>query len=216
MNGSFFLSRLTNAWWSVCGIPPVAPPDTGSQLRRLQQLQRQSGVCGLPISTSTHVLLIYVFMLLYGTGNKSNQWALSMFEKVSSDTDNDISDVLRSIEEIEESVTEAVLRRRAMPRHKVCTKISIEAASSSERDHLSFDAMTGDISGGGCLVFSRRAILPGDVFLIDFGPGIAADLGQVFARCLRCRFIAENRFELGFRFLEQIDVDYVLDEILED
>ncbi len=138
-----------------------------------------------------------------------------MFDDIKAEAD-DITDVLRSIEEIEESVSEAVLRRRAMPRHKICAKITVSAASSSQRDTFSIDAITGDVSAGGCLVFASKAVLPGDVFVIDFSPGVAADLGPVFVRCLRCRFIAENRFELGFRFLEEIDVDYVLDEILDD
>jgi hypothetical protein len=137
-----------------------------------------------------------------------------MYDDLKPHADDDVTDALRSIEELEESVSEAVLRRRTSPRHKVCTKVSVNAGNPSQRTTQTFGGITGDISGGGCLVFGTQAILPGDIFWIDFSPGDAADLGGVFARCLRCRFITEGRFELGFRFLQTLDVDYVLHDLL--
>lgn len=137
-----------------------------------------------------------------------------MYDDLKPLADDDFTDALRSIEELEESVSEAVLRRRTSPRHKVCTKVFVSPGNPSDRDAFKFSGITGDISGGGCLVFGTRAILPGDIFWLDFSPGDAADLGSVFSRCLRCRFITEDRFELGFRFLEHVDVDYVLHDLL--
>ena len=143
-----------------------------------------------------------------------------MFDDLKTETDvsdvTDVTDVLRSVEELEECVNETALRRRTMPRHKVCVRIAISPANSSQRDTFSIDAVTGDVSSGGCLAFADKAVLPGDVFVVDFSPGVADELGLVFSRCVRCRFISENRFELGFRFLQLADVNYVLDDLLDD
>lgn len=135
--------------------------------------------------------------------------------KVNSSDADEFNDALQSIEELEASISESVLRRRAATRYKLCASVVIHSGNLSERGD-GIRGVTGDVSSGGCLIIGTRAILPGDLFCLDFGGGDLADLGSVFARCLRCRFITEGRFEIGVRFLETIDVEYALHDQLED
>ena len=135
----------------------------------------------------------------------------AMFEPLSLD-DNEFGNALQSLRELESTVDESILQRRSSTRFEITTKLFVSAGNSSQRDELRIEGVTGDISSGGCLVVMASPILPGDVFWLDFTPGQLTALGGVFARCMRCRFIAESTFEVGFRFFTGVDIEYAMSE----
>lgn len=124
---------------------------------------------------------------------------------------DDLSDALDSLRELEQNVSESLIRRRASERVQITTPITVRPGNASERHLLSIEGMTGDLSNGGCLVLLPQPILPGDVYWLDFVRGDLKALGAAFARCIRCRFISEGKFEVGFRFFNNIDLTCALD-----
>ena len=126
--------------------------------------------------------------------------------------DDDFGNALESLRELEASVDESVLQRRSSERARITAKVIVLPGNSSQRNQPGLDGVTGDVSLGGCLVVLAMPILSGDIFWLDFTQGKLAGLGGVLARCTRCRFISEGTFEVGFRFFNNVDVEYALSE----
>jgi len=71
------------------------------------------------------------------------------------------------------------------------------------------EAVTGDISARGCRILSPVPLGVGDVFRLEF-TGQVVQLSMLFARCLRCRLIREDAFEVGFEFFNTVALSDVL------
>jgi len=67
----------------------------------------------------------------------------------------------------------------------------------------SLEAVTADISNGGCMVLASRAILPGDLYQITIFDQLD-HVGPLLARCMRCRMVQDDAFEVGVRLLQDI------------
>ena len=127
------------------------------------------------------------------------------------DNSDELSNALDSLRELEQNVSEAIIQRRSSERWQVATLVTVRPGNSSERDTIAIKGVTGDVSNGGCLVLLPRPMLSGDVFWLDFSEGELREIGSVFGRCMRCRYISEGYFETGFRFFNNVDIACVLD-----
>ena len=115
------------------------------------------------------------------------------------------SDALEALAELEQNTNRAILQQRATERIDICVKIQVQPANASERHQFAADGVTSDISNGGCMVLTSRPLTPGDLYWITFDAQ-QTRIGSLFARCLRSRFVREDAFEAGMRFLNGIDV----------
>ena len=61
----------------------------------------------------------------------------------------------------------------------------------------------------GLVVLASRAILPGDIYHITFYDELES-VGPLLARCMRCRMVQEDAFEVGLRFLQDIPLKDLL------
>ncbi len=116
-----------------------------------------------------------------------------------------LSDSLEAFNELEKCTDKAILAMRSSERLEVRAKALIKPANLSERQKFVVQAVTADISNGGCMILSSRAILPGDFYAISFDEALA-NVGTQIARCMRCRVVQDDVFEVGFRFLQNISL----------
>lgn len=114
----------------------------------------------------------------------------------------DAVEALLSLDKASDSVFQT---QRAHARVESNAKVTIKAANASQREDISFSAICNDISAGGCRILSNRALMVGDLFYLVFDRTLL-DVPPVFARCLRCRFLREETFEMGFAFLSPIEL----------
>ncbi|MCA9166520.1 MAG: PilZ domain-containing protein [Planctomycetales bacterium] len=115
------------------------------------------------------------------------------------------SGALDAIAELEKNTNAAILAQRASERLEVRTKVWVKPANASQRHQFSIEGVTADISTGGCMMLLPRPIFPGDIFWLSFMEA-ELGLGSIFARCLRCRFVREEIYEAGFRFLSNVNL----------
>lgn len=120
-----------------------------------------------------------------------------------------ISDSLEAFNELEKCTDRAILAQRSSERLDIRTKLMIKPGNPSERHRLAIEAVTADLSNGGCMTLTSRAILPGDLYWLVF-VGDDVRIGSLIARCMRCRMVQEEAFEVGFRFLQDIPLKDLL------
>lgn len=107
------------------------------------------------------------------------------------------------LKDLEQQSADHIRKLRTHERLDIRIRIVVQPGNSSDRSGLRIQGFTDDISQGGC-----RAVLPvpihvGDVFRINFDKQ-HLDLPLIFARCLRCRLLREDAFEIGFKFFTQV------------
>ena len=108
--------------------------------------------------------------------------------------------------ELEQQTPEAIRRQRSSERYELRCGVIIKSANASAYQDPDVDAVTGDLSPGGCRLMSSVPLSVGDVYKLEFEKG-DLDLPIVFARCLRCRLIREDAFESGFAFFTPIKLE---------
>ena len=96
-------------------------------------------------------------------------------------------------------------KHRAHDRIAIKTKVTLQPGNSSELLNLKLQGVTGEISDGGCRAMFPLPLGVGDVYRLRFDPA-KLDLPLVFARCLRCRMIDEDAYDVGLRFFNEIHV----------
>ncbi len=110
------------------------------------------------------------------------------------------------LQELEQQTPEAIRRMRSSERQSIKVGLEVFPGNSSDRKPgVSIEAVTGDISTGGCCLMTSSPIQVGDVYQLRFTKG-ELDLPIVYARCLRCRLVREDAFESGFVFFEKIEL----------
>lgn len=115
----------------------------------------------------------------------------------------DLDQTLELLQELERNQPEELRKQRMHVRRQITAALVVRPANSSQRANWELDASTVDLSEGGCQIVSPNPCGVGDVYFLDFcEPGV--ELPKVFARCLRCRLIREDRFEVGFCFFTPI------------
>lgn len=106
---------------------------------------------------------------------------------------------------LEQSTQSNVAKMRAHERINIHCKVLVQAGNSSERHVPGVEVVTADVSNGGSMVLSPRPMMVGDIYWLTFDNSQLM-IGSLLARCLRCRLVREDAFEVGFRFLSQIDL----------
>ena len=114
-----------------------------------------------------------------------------------------LSDSLEAFNELEKCTDRAILSQRANERIEVRAKVLIRPANPSQQHQNCIESVTADISSSGCMLLAPRAILPGDLFHLTFFDSLRR-INPQFARCLRCRMIQEDAYEIGIRFLQNV------------
>jgi len=116
-----------------------------------------------------------------------------------------MTDAMEALAELERVSDRTLIAQRSSQRLEIQTGITVQPADASHRHRVKIEGLTADLSNGGCMALIPRAILPGDLFWITFAP-THVRVGSLFARCLRCRLVQEDLYEVGFRFLQDVDV----------
>jgi hypothetical protein len=116
-----------------------------------------------------------------------------------------VTDALDALAALESNTNAAILAQRASQRLEIQTKLLVRPGNASQRHEFGIPGVTADISSGGCMVLLPRPIMTGDIFWLSFDDSVLR-LGSLLARCLRCRLVREDAFEVGFRFLNDVDL----------
>lgn len=127
-----------------------------------------------------------------------------MFESIRQESAEPLES-MNLLEEIERSTPDAIKRERAHTRISMRSAVIIQPGNHSERRKLKIQAVTGDVSAGGCLVLSPVPLCVGDIYLLSFTRH-EIDVAPLLVRCLRCRLVREDAFEVGFGFFQPIDL----------
>ncbi|MFT6040661.1 MAG: c-di-GMP-binding flagellar brake protein YcgR [Gammaproteobacteria bacterium] len=109
----------------------------------------------------------------------------------------------RLIAELERQSIEQIRQVRAHKRISSHVGVELRPGNASARGELPLSGKTNDISEGGCSAIFPSAILPGDIFQLQFDAK-AIDVPVVFAHAMRCRMLKEGSFETGFRFFSPV------------
>ena len=131
-----------------------------------------------------------------------------MFDELNDDVLG-FSNALEALNELERNTEQAIIAQRVSERLDVRVKVVIRPANSSERHRRSIEGLTADVSDGGCKLLTSTPVMAGDVFWLAFDED-RTRIGAVFGRCMRCRLVQEDAFELGFKFLNPIDLKSML------
>ena len=113
-------------------------------------------------------------------------------------TDDTTSDLSNTSDDDSKSRNE---RRGWISRVRINIPLEIQAGSSSQRTGPAFKAQCRDASETGCGIISEIAPRVGDIYQLRFGDGNVLQEDSVFARCVRCHLIRDEKFEAGFLFL---------------
>lgn len=124
------------------------------------------------------------------------------------------SELISALSELEQSSQENVTRLRAHERLQIRVPVKVQPGNSSERGRAAIECVTADISNGGCMLLAPRPLMPGDVYWLTFDAA-RLNIGSLFARCMRCRLISEEAFEIGFRFFLPVEIATALREEIE-
>lgn len=120
-----------------------------------------------------------------------------------------LSDSLEAFNELERCTDRAILAQRSSERVEVRAKLTVRPGNPSQRHQYCVEAVTADISNGGCMILASRAVLPGDIYYLTFFEQLAG-VGPLLARCMRCRMVQEDAFEVGIRFLQDVPLKDLL------
>ncbi|MEM9658927.1 MAG: PilZ domain-containing protein [Planctomycetota bacterium] len=114
-------------------------------------------------------------------------------------------DAIDALKELSANTEYALIAARASERLELQTEVQIRPGNSSERSRFALRAITVDVSDGGCMLLSPAPTIAGDVYWLEFSDEHLR-IGSLFARCMRCRMVSEDTFELGIKFMVPIDL----------
>lgn len=116
--------------------------------------------------------------------------------------DEDVAhEVLR---ELEDQCGANYENSRKHPRIALKMKVILQPGNSSELLNLKLQGVTGEISDGGFRAMFPLPLGVGDVYRLRFDPE-QMDIPLVFGRCLRCRLLEEDAYDVGFKFCKEIN-----------
>ncbi|MEA1950178.1 MAG: PilZ domain-containing protein [Planctomycetota bacterium] len=114
-------------------------------------------------------------------------------------------DALESLADLEHNKSDTVKRARSNTRIRIKSKVIAQPGNSGDRLKFKIQGVSGDISTGGCQILFPIPLRVGDIYWLTFDK-TELTIDSVFARCLRCRLIREDAYEVGFKFFEPIDL----------
>jgi hypothetical protein len=128
-----------------------------------------------------------------------------MFNVGSADTGSKEADIWDSLMALKANTPSSVLKMRTSGRIEVRSRVLLRYGNASQRDVAPIEGTTADISQGGCQVVTPRPLWVGDYFLIEFDPQ-HLDAPPTMGRCLRCRMLNEDAFEIGMKFNSPLQI----------
>ena len=118
---------------------------------------------------------------------------------------NELNPLSDSLAELERNTASEIRRQRSHERHEIKAKVVVRSGNTSELAKLAIQGMTGDISQQGCRILLPRPLHVGDIYRLAFDDSIF-NLPLVFARCIRCRLIREDAYEVGCNFFSPLEL----------
>ena len=112
---------------------------------------------------------------------------------------------LELLSELERQSMTEIRKLRAHERVDIRVQLTIQPGNSSQLGEFSVLAATCNVSAGGCLVQAPVPVAVGDVFRLQFDRS-RMDVPLVFGRCVRCRLLREDAFEVAFSFFSPIEL----------
>ncbi|UCG15472.1 MAG: PilZ domain-containing protein [Phycisphaerales bacterium] len=112
-------------------------------------------------------------------------------------------DAFDLLQELEKSASEEMRQQRAHFRVVVKSTLILRPGNASERSKFEMEGVTGDLSEGGCQALFSTPIRVGDIYQLQFDREVL-DLALTYARCVRCRVLRDDAFEVGFQFFKPI------------
>jgi len=109
------------------------------------------------------------------------------------------------LEELGRNTPEEIRRHRAHFRLAIKAAVVLQPGNASELMSMKVKGVTGDVSEGGCSTLFPIPARVGDVYRLAFDRS-ALNLPLTFARCVRCRLVREDAFEVGFAFFTPISL----------
>lgn len=121
-------------------------------------------------------------------------------------------DAFHLLQDLERNTPNEIRRQRAFFRVAIKAGVTLQPGNASELLRFKVKGVTGDVSEGGCSALLPIAPRVGDTYRLTFDRGVL-DLPLTFARCVRCRLVREDAFEVGFAFFSPIALPHgVLNE----
>jgi hypothetical protein len=117
----------------------------------------------------------------------------------------DADEAFDLLRDLSANTSEKVVRQRADFRLAVKAGVILQPGNASDLLKLKLKGVTGDISAGGCNAVFPLPTNVGDVYRLRFDHE-TLDLPLVFARCVRCRLVREDAYEVGFSFFTKISL----------
>ncbi len=120
-----------------------------------------------------------------------NCFYIKLGETVFAELEEDLfklSDSLEAFNELEKCTDRALLAQRTSERLEIKAKVLVRPGNLSTRHQYVIEAVTADISSGGCMLLASRAVLPGDIYHMTFEEGLKS-INPLLVRCMRCRMI---------------------------
>ena len=117
----------------------------------------------------------------------------------------DDANAFEMLHELELNRTEDIRRQRAHFRLAVKVGVTLSPGNASDLLKFKMKGTTGDVSEGGCCILFPMPVRVGDVYRIEFDRQ-QINLPLTFARCLRCRMLKEDAYEVGFSFFSAISL----------
>lgn len=128
-----------------------------------------------------------------------------MFNIGTSKSASDDADIWDSLMAMKANTPSSVLQMRSSGRIEIRCKVVVRSGNASQRDMPPWEGTTADVSKGGCQIVLNRPLWVGDYFLLEFEKE-HLDVPATMARCLRCRLINEDAFEIGMKFNEPLNI----------
>lgn len=107
--------------------------------------------------------------------------------------DND----LRALEELCRTTSNE--SQRSAARRALDLAVLIQPGNSRDRAAWKLQGKLRDLSDTGCGIITGKPLMVGDIYWLSTDDR-SMQLGNFFARCVRCRMIREGSFEQGFTF----------------
>ncbi len=111
---------------------------------------------------------------------------------------------LKLLEELALNHVDNVKERRIHGRFKLKASCWISPGNLSQRAEFSYEGSTRDLSAGGLVAVLPGSLAVGDIYHISFDRQVL-DVAPMTARCVKCRMLDEDNFEIALAFYETVE-----------
>ncbi len=113
-------------------------------------------------------------------------------------------DSLKLLEELALNHLDDVKEQRINGRFKLKASCWISPGNLSQRAEFSYEGSTRDFSAGGLLAVLPGSLAVGDIYHVSFDRQVL-DVAPVTARCVKCRMVDEDNFEIALAFFKAVE-----------